>query len=166
MSMLMLISSFTAYSAYEDTGYEWGNVKIGGGGFVTGAIYHPLEKDLAYVRTDVGGMYRYDKDTHSWIQLCEWARADENLHGVDGFAVDPNDADVIYAALGTYWWLKGGLYKSSDRGETWELIKAASCNGNMGRRQSGECIAVDPANSDVIYFGTRRAGLLRSTDGG
>ena len=35
--------------------FHWGNVAIGGGGFVSAVLPSYLEKDLFYVRTDVGG---------------------------------------------------------------------------------------------------------------
>ena len=35
--------------------YVWRNATIGGGGFVTGIIFHPRQKGLFYVRMDVGG---------------------------------------------------------------------------------------------------------------
>ena len=49
-----------------DTGYEWGNVKIVGGGYVPGIVYNETEKNLIYVKTDMGGAYKFDKDKNEW----------------------------------------------------------------------------------------------------
>ena len=45
---------------------EWGSVEIGGGGFVTGIITGQKEM---YLRTDVGGAYKYNYETNRWDQL-------------------------------------------------------------------------------------------------
>ena len=39
---------------------EWGTLRIGGGGFVSGIV---TGKDVMYARTDVGGAYKYNYDT-------------------------------------------------------------------------------------------------------
>jgi len=33
--------------------YEYGNLKIGGGGFVTGITFHPTDSKTLYIRTDI-----------------------------------------------------------------------------------------------------------------
>ena len=35
--------------------YRWRNAVIGGTGFVTGVLFHPSVRGLAYARTDIGG---------------------------------------------------------------------------------------------------------------
>lgn len=148
--------------------YTWDYLPVGGGGYVTGMVIHPVETDYMYMRTDVGGAYRWDPQDKSWIQMLDWIGPDNaNLIGVDGMALDPNKPDRVYLALGKKIDGDGGVFRSEDRGKTWTRLHPASFEGN-GReaRWIGEPIAVDPHSSDIIYAGTRREGLFRSTDDG
>ena len=56
-------------STLADVTYNFGQFQIGGGGFVTGLISCPTEKDLFFARTDVGGAYRWMEETKSWKSL-------------------------------------------------------------------------------------------------
>lgn len=148
--------------------YEWHNIPIGGGGYVTGIVAHPKEPGLIYVRTDVGGAYRWDGEQLCWVPLCEsFGIEDRNLYGIDGIALDPNNTDIVYLAAGEFTYLDGhDVLKSSDRGRTWtrtHLDKMFA--GNLDYRWAGEPLAVDPVNSDIVYAGTRYDGLWVSTDG-
>ncbi|MFD2332580.1 sugar-binding protein [Cohnella sp. GCM10020058] len=149
--------------------YNWQNVSIGGGGFVTGMAIHPTEPDLVYIRTDVGGAYRWDAVNHKWIQLMNKVpREQSNLYGIDSIAIDPSDSNVVYVAAGKYDWAgsPSDILKSTDRGATWTSSGFAPrqlANGN-GKDQ-GERLVVDPNNSQILYMGTRYDGLWRSTSG-
>lgn len=148
--------------------YQWGSLPIGGGGYVTGVVIHSVEKDYIYIRTDVGGAYRWDTTNEEWIQMLDWVGPDNaNLIGVDGMALDKIKPDRIYLALGQRIDRDGGVYRSEDRGATWTRLFTANFEGN-GRegRWVGENLAVDPNNSNIIYAGTRHNGLWRSMDDG
>ena len=151
----------------SQTSYTWDNVIVGGGGYVTGVLVHPQEPNLRYIRTDIGGMFRWNESDKRWVQLFgSFGPEQDNLYGVDGFAIDPNNTEIIYAALGKYALFASGIYKSENRGKSWRKLRDEPFAGNWKFREIGENLMVDPNNSNIVYCGTRLNGLLRSTDGG
>ncbi|KAL2147449.1 hypothetical protein VTI28DRAFT_9349 [Corynascus sepedonium] len=153
----------------------WKNVNIGGGGgFVPGIVFHPNSKGVAYARTDIGGLYRLNPDDDSWTPLTDNLGTHERWGnwGIDAVALDPQDPDKVYAAVGMYTndWdpNPGSIIRSSDKGATWESSELPfKVGGNMPGRGMGERLAVDPANSKILYFGARSGnGLWKSADGG
>ncbi|KAI5917998.1 carbohydrate-binding module family 1 protein [Camillea tinctor] len=155
--------------------FTWKNVKIGGGGgFVSGIVFHPSTKGLAYARTDIGGLYKLNANDDSWTAVTDGITDNENWHnwGVDALALDPQDDNMVYIAVGMYtnsWDPKNGaIMRSSDKGATWTSAALPfKVGGNMPGRGTGERLAVDPANSKILYFGARSGnGLWKSTDGG
>lgn len=145
--------------------FSWDNITIGGGGYVTGIAIHPVYSDRMYIRTDVGGAYRWDTSAAKWIQLLN-GMDNAQMIGVDGIALDANKPDRIYLAIGKSSRSDGGLFRSDDGGNTWQKIFTARFGGNETLRWIGECVAVDPLSSRVIYCGTRTDGLFCSTDEG
>ena len=105
------------------TAYRWRNAVIGGTGFVTGVLFHPSVRGLAYARTDIGGAYRWDDRAARWVPLIDHLGWDDwNLLGVEAMAVDPVHPNRLYLALGTYaqsWAGNGAVLRSEDRGATW-----------------------------------------------
>ncbi len=155
----------------DQTAYRWRNVAIGGGGFVSGLVFHPSEKGLLYARTDVGGAYRWDSAGKQWSALTDWIEAkDVNLLGIDSLAVDPSDANRVYLAAGTYtadFAPNGAILRSDDRGRTFARSDLPfKLGGNELGRGNGERLAVDPHDGRVLFFGSRGAGLWRSEDRG
>ena len=83
--------------------YVWKNVAIGGGGFVTGIVFSPVQSGLAYARTDVGGFYRWNGLTNTWTPLTDSFPASQgNYLGGESIAADPVNANIVYAAAGMY----------------------------------------------------------------
>ena len=182
---LLIVCGMSDVFASEDiyhADYNWGNVTYGGGGFVTGIVMHPKDKNGIYVRTDVGGAYRWNEENNNWVQLCNgFSMNDGNLYGIDGIAVDPENADIVYICAGKYdaeravryqLWVDGkakyppcDVLKSTDGGKTWVSTGLEKTfNGNGTNRSLGEPIMVDPLNSRIILTFARDNRLYRSDD--
>jgi hypothetical protein len=149
--------------------YVWKNVRISGGGFVTGIVFHPTEPGLRYCRTDMGGAYRWNASLEIWKPLLDWlSYADLNLMGIESIALDPSDPDMLYLACGTYTNPRapeGAILRSGDRGKTFQRTDLPfKLGANENGRGNGERMAVDPHNGNILYLGTRHDGLWRSTD--
>lgn len=162
----LLISSTTSVQALSTVPYEWRNVTIRGGGFVTGLLFHPRERNLLYARTDVGGAYRSDDAGGHWIPITDWIGG-MDFTGIESFAVDPADANRIYLAAGIYSGTRAAILRSVDRGRTWQQTEVPfKMGGNEAGRFNGERLAVDPQDGKILFFGSRHDGLWRSGDSG
>ncbi|MFC3550522.1 cellulase [Lysobacter cavernae] len=166
---LLLALDASAKQASEN--YRWRSVPIGGGGFVSGLVFHPHEKGLLYARTDIGGAYRWDAVAGEWQSLTDWiGRDDANLMGIDSLAVDPSDPERVYLAAGTYTTDQAGnaaILRSADRGRTFTRSDLPfKLGGNELGRGNGERLAVDPNDGRVLLLGSRTHGLWRSDDHG
>ena len=102
----------------------------------------------------------------------------EKTQHIGRIAIDPRNANVVYvAALGPVWKAGGdrGLYKTTDGGATWTMVKAGA-NDRTGFID----VALDPRNPEVVYAaswedlrtpyslksGGPGSALWKSTDGG
>jgi hypothetical protein len=70
-------------------------------------------------------------------------------------ALDPANSSTIYVAVADR-----GLFRSSDRGSSWEAI-----NSGLPTKEV-ESLAIDPENPKTLYAGTHNDGLFVSRDGG
>jgi hypothetical protein len=160
----------TAGSASTDKDpYRWKSVTIRGGGFVDGIIFSPIEPDLVYARTDMGGAYRWDKAMVGWVPITDWiSRANWNWIGIESIAADPKDPSVVYLAAGTYLTSGNGvILRSTDRGTHFQVNPiSAPMGGNADGRSMGERLAIDPNLTSKLYFASRGNGLMVSTDFG
>jgi len=165
-----LPAAFGAAAGVTDP-YTWKSVPYGAGGFIDGFMFHPREKGLLYARTDIGGAYRFDPATRSWIPLLDQlTRSQTDLSGVLSLALDPNDANRVYIAGGLYLNAgnrNGALLASADRGVTWQINELPiKLGGNSPGRGSGERLQVDPDNGEILFLGTSQDGLMVSKDRG
>src|SRR5450755_1215867 len=127
--------------------YSWKNVTIIAGGFITGIVPNPGFKNVMYVRTDIGGAYRFDPFTNEWTPLNDiFSATDWNLMGTESIAVDPVEPWRVYLGQGTYtqsWAGNGALLSSVDFGYTFHRTNLPiKLGANEAGRYSGERLAV------------------------
>ncbi len=156
----------------------WKNAKIVGGGMIPGIIYNTSEKGVIYVRPDMGGAYRWHKESESWTPLTDFAGVEDyGRLGIASIATDPVEPNRVIMASGTYTndWENGPMQMlvSKDYGDTFDRIdmyksdgSPLKIGGNMPGRGCGERLAIDPNDNKTIYFGTNGDGLYRSRDYG
>ncbi|GCE28065.1 hypothetical protein KDA_35490 [Dictyobacter alpinus] len=164
-----------AHAADVSNNYNWKQLKIGGGGWITGIVAQPTTPGLLYGRADVGGLYRWDETTKTWTQLFTASSVPNPTatdYNVESVAVSKTNSQLVYAAVGmTYNFTtdtpSGRILKSTDRGRTWtDNGQRWKIAGNADNRQESERLVIDPNNENIVYFGSRNMGLWRTTDGG
>lgn len=144
--------------------YTWRNVSVGGGGFAPGIVFSPVERGLAYLRTDMGGAYRWDARAGRWIALQD-AEGESSFMGIESIAADPVDPKVVYIAAGMNARGPSAILRSADRGAHWTKVRVPfAMGGNEDGRGLGERLAIDPRNNRTLLYGSRHDGLWRSDD--
>jgi photosystem II stability/assembly factor-like uncharacterized protein len=113
---------------------------------------------------------RLSGDTASWHPIGPWPASMGSYGMVSGrvttVAIDPQHPNTIYSGAAD-----GGVWKTTDLGSHWTPL-----TDNQPTLACG-AIAIDPVNTDVIYWGTGEqngcgslcysgVGILKSTDGG
>jgi xyloglucan-specific exo-beta-1,4-glucanase len=160
--------------------FNWRNVNIQGMGYVTGLITSPVAPYDVYVRTDVGGIYRFNRANNSWIPLMDMFDTNFAIGGVgvESLALDAVKPNRVYVAIKS----KNSDFKDKDnkvkskyagevlvsenKGISWKSTGLGKHNIYVGpneayRAETGERLAVDPHQSGLVYFASRRHGLWR-----
>jgi len=171
--IILSLFSISLESESIESTYEWGPVYIGGGGFVSGIVVGQKEM---YLRTDVGGAYKYDYDNKKWVQLFGFLNeAKKGFLSVSGIAIDPKDDNIVYFLCGCAYFsdAKTSIFKTTDGGKTFtevDVTDLIQIHGNGDGRECSEPISIDPDNTNIIYAGGDvTAGdscLIKSIDGG
>ena len=140
---LLCVSSSCRAADPAPAPYRFQNVTFIAGGFITGFVAHPSQRGLYYVRTDIGGAYRWDNAVKRWSPLQDWLPfSDRNLLGAESIAIDPTDANKLYIAAGTYTnngTPNGAILRSATRGAT-------SASRAFRSRWAATRMAVSPEN--------------------
>jgi len=168
---IVCVSTSCLAAVPASASYSFQNVSFIAGGFITGFVAHPAQRGLYYVRTDIGGAYRWDNSTRSWSPLQDWLPfSDRNLLGAESIAIDPTDAKKLYIAAGTYTnngTPNGAILRSDDQGRHFTIARLPfKMGGNEDGRFAGERLQVDPNHPQTLLMATRLDGLWRSDDSG
>ena len=154
--------------------FQWKNVNIQGMGYVTGLVVQPVAPFDVYIRTDVGGSYRFDRPSSSWIPLLDGLATQGGI-GTETVAIDPGTPSRAYVVIPRTNSIVNNEYQytaevmvSEDRGVTWRGTGLVQHGLYIGanddyRVESGERLAVDPINPNVLYFASRRNGLWKGS---
>jgi len=161
---LLPASAFGQSTSFRSQPYTWKSVTIKGGGFICGVVFNTTQPGLAYCRTDVGSSYKWDSQAKLWIALTDWC-GDDNLQGSESIATDPIDPQRVYIAAGMHQNEPAAILRSMDQGKTFNVLDVPfRMGGNENGRGVGERLAIDPNDNDILYFGSRSAGLWMSKD--
>ena len=81
--------------------YEYRNLPIPGGGYVTGFLFDPNREKVLYIRTDIGGCYRFSYENRHWDSLSESVNMfDLSETYPIAIATDLQQAETLYVISG------------------------------------------------------------------
>lgn len=141
--------------------YEYKNLPIPGGGYVTGFLYHRKQRDVLYARTDIGGTYRFDAEKRRWVSLIPHVTMEDLSETFPiAMALDDNHPAMLYIACGISKNQSGVLAVSKDCGEHFRYEKIpVMIHGNLNGRGTGERLIVDQDCSERLFYASQQEGL-------
>lgn len=148
--------------------YEYRNLPIPGGGYVTGVLYHPKQEGVLYARTDIGGTYRFDKTKQEWISLIGHVTMEDLSETFPiALALDESRPNMLYIACGENKEQSGVLAISEDYGAHFRYEKIpALIHGNLNGRGTDERLWVDKNQVDKLYYASQQNGLYVTNNQG
>lgn len=149
--------------------YEYRNLPIPGGGYVTGFLFDQDREKVLYIRTDIGGCYRFSYENRHWNSLSESVNMfDLSETYPIAIATDLQQDETLYVISGINKEGTEGTFSiSHDGGKTYtrEMI---SCfvHGNLNGRGTGYRLVQNPKDKTTLYFASQKDGLLWTGDHG
>lgn len=137
--------------------YIYKNIPIPGGGYVTGFMYDSFASGRLYLRTDIGGAYKWDSECERWFSLCDSITM-KDLRETYPIALAIRD-NYLYIVSGM-WGKKGAkLSVSSDNGASFTHYELPfMAHGNLNGRGTGSRLVID-SNDGKIWYASQTEGL-------
>jgi len=103
-----------------DGGRTWHEISDGVSPMnVFGLALDPVDKDVMYAGTANGRVYVTTDGGSAWQLLWQYTAVDDAIWTLE---VDPTDRDRLFAGTGDYTGCDGRVYRSEDRGLTWDKV--------------------------------------------
>jgi photosystem II stability/assembly factor-like uncharacterized protein len=159
-----------------DGGKNWKYLGLKETNTISKIVINPKNPDVAYVAA-VGHVWGPNEDRGIFMTTDggkTWQKTlyIDNQHGASDVAIDPQNPNILYAAMWRFerrpWTFtsgseKGGVFRSTDGGRTWTKVEKGlpKLIGRIG-------LAVSPSNPDVVYAiaETKEGTVYRSDDKG
>ena len=151
-----------------DYTYTFKNCPIPGGGYVPSFLFSQKDPKAFYIRTDVGGAYRFDRDDERWIPLNDEVTMEDLRQTYPiALATDDNEMGSLYIISGIWNGEHGNIAISHDYGQTFECHDLPfRAHGNLSGRGTGYKLIVDKNDSNVMYYASQMDGLWVSNNKG
>lgn len=148
--------------------YQYRNLPIPGGGYVTGFSFHPFEKDVFYIRTDIGGAYRFHRDIMRWDSLIKGVTMDDLSETFPtALALDDHHPERLYIISGVDANEHGMFSVSEDYGSSFNRYEVPMhVHGNLNGRGTGSRLIVDKNDENTLWFASQDSGLWKTCDKG
>lgn len=131
-------------------------------GRVTCIAFHPKNKNIFWIGTPGGGIWKTENAGKSWIPLIDNMPSLAFSH----IAVDPANPNILYAACGDYDISSAsseGIYKSTDGGLSWDKTGLKD-NPTFASSLLKKIIINNENTNELIAAG--RKGIWKSIDAG
>lgn len=146
--------------------YTYRHCPVPGGGYATGFLYHPRQEGLLYLRTDIGGTYRFDYAAQRWVFLCPHVNPTDPAQSAPiAMALDEHRPERLYIICGERQRPYGELTISFDYGESF-IAKPLPffAHGNLSGRGTGERLIVDERDANTLWCASQQDGLWVTHD--
>lgn len=132
-----------------NSGKGWSKASTLPDGLIRDLAIDPDDKCTLYVGL-AEKIYKSDDCSRTWESV--WF-SDDGSREVAAMAVDWYDSNIVYAGL-----TDGSLLKSSNKGETWDLLRQFKNRVHK--------ISIDPNDSRTVYVMVSNIGMYRTPDKG